>query len=74
MDENALYKLLKSGHLSGAAMDVCTIEPIPPFHPLLELDNVVITPHIGVYTKEAISEVSLTCAKYIVETLTHINL
>ena len=74
IDENALYKLLKSGHLSGAAMDVCTIEPIPPFHPLLELDNVVITPHIGVYTKEAISEVSLTCAKYIVETLTHINL
>lgn len=74
IDETALYKLLKSGYLSGAAMDVCTIEPIPASHPLLELDNVVITPHIGVYTREAIAEVSLTCAKYIAETLTSINI
>lgn len=63
IDEYALYELLCSNHLAGAAMDVCTMEPISMSNPLLTLDNVIITPHIGVYTKEAISEVSLICAQ-----------
>ncbi|MCQ1528881.1 phosphoglycerate dehydrogenase [Lutispora saccharofermentans] len=66
IDEDALFKVLKSKHLAGAAMDVCTIEPIAPSNPLLSLENVVITPHIGVYSKEAIAMVSLICAKNIV--------
>jgi lactate dehydrogenase-like 2-hydroxyacid dehydrogenase len=47
VDEKALYDSLKSGHLGGAALDVYRYEPVPPNCPLLELDNVVWTPHIS---------------------------
>jgi len=45
VDENALYELLKSGHLGGAGMDVFLTEPY--FGPFTELENVILTPHIG---------------------------
>jgi D-3-phosphoglycerate dehydrogenase / 2-oxoglutarate reductase len=51
IDENALYESLKSGHLSGAALDVFRQEPYGG--PLKELKNVILTPHIGSYAKEA---------------------
>ena len=63
VDEDALYEALVSGHLAGAAMDVASQEPMKPDHPLLSLDNVVVTPHIGMYSKEAISAVSIICAE-----------
>ncbi len=65
IDEHALYEALASGHLAGAAVDVCAVEPIHAESPLLTLDNFIITPHIGVYTKEAIASVSRICAKNI---------
>ncbi|MDF3003759.1 MAG: D-isomer specific 2-hydroxyacid dehydrogenase [Oscillospiraceae bacterium] len=73
IDENALFDLLKEKHIAGAALDVCTTEPIEPLNPLLTLENVVITPHIGVYSKEAISEVSLVCAKNVLSKLKEIQ-
>lgn len=69
VDEAALCKLLKSGHLAGAAMDVCAVEPLPLDSPLLEFEHVIITPHIGVYSKEAIAQVSLACAKQVIAAL-----
>ncbi|MDD5005718.1 MAG: phosphoglycerate dehydrogenase [Candidatus Omnitrophica bacterium] len=51
IDEKALYKALKSGKLGGAAIDVFEYEPY--LGPLRELDNVILTPHIGSYAKEA---------------------
>ena len=51
IDEMALYQALKSGHLGGAALDVTEVEPYQG--PLTELDNVIITPHIGSYAVEA---------------------
>ena len=69
VDEAARYDALVSGHLSGAAMDVVEAEPMAADHPLLSLDNVVVTPHIGMYSKEAINAVSLICAKNVVACL-----
>ncbi len=47
VDEPALIKLLKEEAIAGAALDVFAVEPLPGNHPLLELDNVVLTPHLG---------------------------
>ena len=51
VEEKALYDLLKSGRLAGAAIDVFKHEPYDG--PLNELDNVIITAHIGSYTVES---------------------
>ena len=47
VDEAALTNALTAGHIAGAALDVFSVEPLPPHHPFLHLDNVVLTPHIG---------------------------
>lgn len=52
IDEDALYDALKSGNLGGAALDVFEKEPATG-HKLAELENVILTPHIGAQTKEA---------------------
>ena len=46
-DVDALVGALESGHLGGAALDHVDGEVLPPDHPLLTMDNVVLTPHIG---------------------------
>ena len=53
IDELALVRLLQARQIRGAAVDVFTEEPLPPNHPLLELDNVVLTPHTAYNTPEA---------------------
>jgi len=47
VDEGALVKLLQENGIAGAALDVFSEEPLPPNHPLLQLDNAVLTPHLG---------------------------
>lgn len=51
VDMKALYGLLVAGHLGGAALDVFPKEPYDG--PLREMDNVILTPHIGAYAREA---------------------
>ncbi|NOX96733.1 MAG: phosphoglycerate dehydrogenase [Nitrospirae bacterium] len=68
IDEKALYEAMKSGKVAGAALDVYEEEP-PNKNPLLELDNLVLTPHIGAATKEAQRNVAIEIAHQIVDVL-----
>jgi len=56
LDETALVDLLRSGHIGAAGIDVFDDEPVSPDHPFLELDNVVMTPHVAFNTPEALAD------------------
>ena len=68
VDEKALYKLLKDGKIAGAGIDVFENEP-PIDNPLLKLDNVILTPHIGANTKEGQIRAGTVCAEQIIKVL-----
>ncbi len=51
-DENAVVEALKAKKISGGGFDVFDKEPLPVDHPFMELDNVILLPHIGGATKE----------------------
>lgn len=63
IDEGALYGAIKDGRVAGAAIDVFEQEPPPADHPLLALEEVIVTPHLGASTREAQEGVALTVAE-----------
>ncbi|MGB9682585.1 MAG: phosphoglycerate dehydrogenase [bacterium] len=68
VNESALYKYLKEGHLSGVGLDV--IDKNSHVKDLLiSLDNVIVLPHIGMYSKETVNSVSMVCARNILKIL-----
>jgi len=68
VDEQALYQALRNNQLKGAALDVYHNEP-PVESPLKELDNVIMTPHIGAYTEEAIENMGMQAAQNLIDVL-----
>jgi D-3-phosphoglycerate dehydrogenase len=68
LDEEALLEALRSGKVKGAALDVFEKEP-PGEHPLLGMDNVICTPHLGASTEEAQENVAIAVAEQIVDYL-----
>jgi D-3-phosphoglycerate dehydrogenase / 2-oxoglutarate reductase len=70
VDEDALYEAIKNGTIAGAALDVFSQEPPPADHPLLNLDQVIVTPHLGASTTEAQEGVAFTVAEQMRDYLT----
>jgi len=68
IDEEALYKAIREGKVAGAALDV--YEEEPPFKsPLLELPEVIATPHLGAATEEAQVKVAVDTANQVIDAL-----
>ena len=65
--EGDLEVAIKEGKVAGAALDVFEKEPCDPEHPLLKLDNVIATPHLGASTAEAQDRVALEIAEQVAE-------
>jgi len=63
IDEKALYEAVTTGRIGGAALDVFEQEPPPADYPLLKLEEVIATPHLGASTMEAQEGVALTVAE-----------
>jgi len=69
INENDLAAALKSGQVAAAALDVFEKEPLPADSPLLGIDNLVITPHLGASTVEAQVNVAIDVVEQIIEVL-----
>ncbi|MBN2422805.1 phosphoglycerate dehydrogenase [Candidatus Woesearchaeota archaeon] len=72
INEDALYNALKQGKIAGAAIDVFTSEPAVD-NKLIELDNIVVTPHLGASTEEAQEKVALMIAETITAVLNNMS-
>jgi glyoxylate reductase len=66
VDPQALYQALKTGEIFAAALDVTDPEPLPPDSPLLELDNLLVVPHIASASRETREKMSWMAAENLV--------
>jgi D-3-phosphoglycerate dehydrogenase len=64
-----LIEALKSGIIAAAGLDVCEGEPLPVNHELLGMDQVIFTPHVGMYSEEAMADMYHKLAKQTVDVL-----
>ena len=69
IDENALFKALSGRWINSAGLDVFATEPINNDNPLLKLDNITVSGHVGWYTEEAQSELKRKAAENVRDVL-----
>jgi len=74
VDDEALIKAIKSKKVAQAALDVYAKEPLSPDSPLLELDEIICTPHLGASTEEAQEKVAIAVADQIIDFLKNGNI
>ena len=67
VDEAALIEALKAKRIGGAAIDVFVKEPLPADHPFWTMENVILSPHIGAFNADYVSQV----LPFVKENLTH---
>ncbi|MDR3303603.1 MAG: C-terminal binding protein [Treponema sp.] len=65
-----LIAALKNGTVAAAGLDVCEGEPLPVGHELLSMSNVIFTPHVGMYSEEAMSDMYHKLAAQTIDVLT----
>ena len=69
VDERALIQALEQGLISGAGLDVLEKEPPDDQNSLLKMENVILSPHVGFYSEESISELKRRTAKNVADVL-----
>jgi len=70
LDVPAALRALADGRLGGLGLDVYPVEPIPPGHPLLARDDVILTPHVAFYSEGSLIELRQRAAKSVLDELT----
>lgn len=68
VNESALYTALTTGVIRGAALDAFAVEPAKDL-PLFQLDNVVVTPHLGAFSKEAMTKMSMIATENVIQSV-----
>jgi D-3-phosphoglycerate dehydrogenase len=63
IDEKALIQALEEGLITGAGLDVLEKEPPDSVNPMLAMENVILSPHVGFYSEESISELKRRTAE-----------
>jgi D-3-phosphoglycerate dehydrogenase len=69
LDEAALAKALREGRIAAAGLDVFEEEPLASDHPFISMHNVVLSGHVGWYSKDAVTELQTRAAREIVRVL-----
>jgi len=69
VDQLALIEALKTGKVSGAALDVFEEEPLDPSNPLASIDNVILTPHLAASSREAMRRMAVQVAEGVMAVL-----
>ncbi len=64
-----MIEALKKGEIAGAGLDVCEGEPLGTDHPLLQMENIIFTPHVAMYSEEAMADLHHKLTKQALDVL-----